>query len=314
VSKLVDMLRKSKGEIADAVVPLIEGEVRRNLEATAPVMNETSRSSPSTPAQPEAAHPAKVEPEALARVRTIALRVPAPSPLLPFDSTHANPSEQYRMLRTRISHDPRHPSFIVVTSPAAGDGKSVTSINMAAALALKSEGRVLLLDADLRKSAIHVQLGLTESPGLADVLAGGSTAEEVIMRTREFPNLYVMPAGAPLSNPAELLDSKPWRSLCAELRGLFRYVIIDSPPVGGLADYDLIQEICDGVILVLRPDATNRDLCQSALRVIPERKFLGVVLNCIPNWSLGRPPEAAYYGYSRQSTSAAGKPADSPQD
>jgi capsular exopolysaccharide synthesis family protein len=191
---------------------------------------------------------------------------------------------------------------VVITSPSAADGKSVTAINTAAALALKSEGRVLLLDADLRKSAIHLQLGLPESPGLADVLAATSAVEDAIVRAREFPNLYVMSAGAPRPNPAELLDSQKWNSLSAELRGLFRYVVIDSPPLGGLVDYDLIQAICDGVILVLRPDATNRKLCWNAIRLIPVAKFLGVVLNCIPDWAPGRPAGPDYYGYVREKT------------
>jgi capsular exopolysaccharide synthesis family protein len=307
------MLRKSKGEIADAVAPLIEGEVRRMPEMTAAV-NSDAAPAP-RPGAPTMTPCTPVDAPSLAQVRTLSLRVPAPSPLLPFDSSQANASEQYRILRTRISHHPGQPSLIVVTSPAPGDGKSVTAINTAAALALKSEGRVLLLDADLRKSAIHTKLGLPESPGLADVLVGSCTAEAAMVHTREFANLYVMSAGAPRRNPAELLDSQPWHSLCGHLRGLFRYVIIDSPPVGGLADYDLIQTICDGVVLVLRPDSTNRDLCWSALKFIPEAKLVGVVLNCIPDWSPGRRAGSEYYGYLPGSDRAPAttQPANPPQ-
>ena len=122
---------------------------------------------------------------------------------------------------------------------------------MAGAMALKSEGQVLLLDADLRKTAIHKKLGLPESPGLADVLAGKCTLEEALVQTREFPNLFILSAGTPPPNPVELLDSAQWRTLCTRLRAMFRYVIIDSPPVGAVADYELIQAVCDGVILVV---------------------------------------------------------------
>lgn len=294
MSKLVDMLWKSKGGIADAVLPLIEGAVQPAAPTASPVKSEPPRSQPPIGATAESSLPDSP----LARCRTLSLRVPAPSPLLPFESSQAGSSEQYRVLRTKISHHPKHPTLILITSPAAGDGKTVTAINTAAAVALKSEGRVLLLDADLRRSTVHHQLGLPESPGLGDVLAGASTVEEAIVRTRDFPNLYVMSAGVPRRNPAELLDSNAWRALCAELRGLFRYVIVDSPPVGGLADYDLIQSMCDGVVLVLRPDATRRDVCWNAVQLIPESKFLGVVLNCIPKWSLGRSAAAGYYGYA----------------
>jgi capsular exopolysaccharide synthesis family protein len=234
----------------------------------------------------------------LSPIRTLSLRVPAPSPLLPFEKGQWRPSEQYRTLRTKLSHHPKQPHLIVISSPESGDGKSVTAINTAGALALKSEGQVLLVDADLRKATIHAQLGLPQSPGLADVLAGACTPEEALVRTREFPNLYVMSSGTTPANPVELLDSAGWRTLCAELRNAFRYVIIDSPPVGTVADYELIQAVCDGVILVMRPDFTNRQLCKIAFDFVPKDKFLGVVLNCVPDWSPGKYSGSNYYYYS----------------
>jgi capsular exopolysaccharide synthesis family protein len=234
----------------------------------------------------------------LAAIRTLSLRLPAPSPLLPFEKGQQRPSEQYRILRTKIGQHPKQPHLIVVSSPAPGDGKSVSAINIAGALSMKTEGQVLLLDADLRKSAIHVQLGLPESPGLTDVLRGACTLEEALVHIPEFPNLFVMSAGTPAGNPVELLDSPAWPGLCARLRGLFRYVVLDSPPAGAVADYDLIQAVCDGVILVVRPDHTNRLLCQKSLENVPKAKFLGVLLNCVPDWSPARRTGADYYYYS----------------
>jgi capsular exopolysaccharide synthesis family protein len=190
------------------------------------------------------------------------------------------------------------PRLIVISSPDSGDGKSVTAINIAGALALKSEGQVLLVDADLRKSTIHTQLGLPRSPGLADVLAGTCSLEEALVHTREFPSLSVASAGTPPGNPVDLLDSARWRALCAKLGDLFRYVIIDSPPVGAVADYELIQAVCDAVILVVRPDFTNRRLCRSALDFVPRAKLLGVLLNCVPDWSPGRYAGSKYYNAS----------------
>jgi Mrp family chromosome partitioning ATPase len=75
-------------------------------------------------------------------------------------------------------------------------------------------------------------------------------------------------------------------------------VIIDSPPVGTVADYELIQAVCDGVILVMRPDFTNRQLCKIAFDFVPKDKFLGVVLNCVPDWSPGKYSGSNYYYYS----------------
>ena len=183
----------------------------------------------------------------------------------------------------------------MISSPESGDGKSVTAINTAGALALKSEGQVLLVDGDLRKSTIHSLLGLPESPGLANMLAGECTLEDALVHTQEFPNLYVMTSGGRPANPVELLDSMRWRDLCAKLREMFRYVIIDSPPVSAVADYELIQAVCDGVILVLRPDFTGRHLCQNALSFIPKTKFLGVLLNCVPDWSPAKYTGSSYY-------------------
>jgi len=294
VSKLFELLHKNSGEIADAVRPLVDGKTGRTARLSGGMKNEDS----SAVAWPHAEARAGSEPGFLPQFRTINLHVPAPSPLLPFEEGHWRPGEQYRILRTKIHQHPMQPRVIVISSPDSGDGKSVTAINTAGALALKSEGQVLLLDGDLRRSAISSQLGVPESPGLADALAGTCTLEESIAHTHELPNLFVMPSGTGSANPVDLLDSKAWQALCERLRSLFRYVIIDSPPMGAVADYDLIQALSDGVILVIRPDFTNRGLCLSSLRAMPKGKFLGVVLNCVPDWSPGKHASPDYYYYS----------------
>ena len=309
MSKLFELLHKSKGEIADVVRPLIDAQTGPSPQVSRGFKSEGAPLAAAGVPSAQGAQPA--EAPCPSQIRTLSLHVPAPSPLLPFVEGQWRPSEQYRTLRTKIGHHPAQPHLIVISSPDSGDGKSVTAINTAGALALKSEGQVLLMDADLRRSALHTLLGLPESPGLADVLAGACTAEEALVHTQEFPNLHVMSCGTPPANPVELLDSTRWRDLCAKLRGMFRYVIIDSPPVGAVADYELIQAACDGVILVLRPDFTNRHLCQSALEFVPKAKFLGVLLNCVPDWSPARYVGSDYYysgekGYgSSQSARAA---------
>jgi capsular exopolysaccharide synthesis family protein len=307
VSKLIDMLRKGQGDIAEALSPLVDAGLEHPPSGHSEFRSEGASAPSPEPAPPPIIEvpPAAPLPEVSSapRIRRLSLRLPAPSPLLPFETGKWASSEQYRILRTKISQHPRQPALIVITSPGPGDGKSVSSINTAAALALKSEGQVLLVDADLRKSAIHVQLGIPDSPGLADVLAGSCALEEALIHTNQFANLYVMPSGKAPANPAELLDSARWRSLCAELRGMFRYVIIDSPPVNGIADYELIQAVCDGVVLVLRPDFTKRDLCLNALQVMPEAKFLGVLLNWIPDWWFGRHAGSGYDYYSNGESS-----------
>ena len=166
MSRLYDILSSGSGEIADLVRPL--GDV---APAPAPQVSEV----------PPASVPSG---SAGAQFRAVSLRIPAPSPLLPFDGANHRPSEQYRILRTRIVQHLKQPRVIVVSSPAAGDGKSVNAVNIAAALSLKSEAEVLLVDGDFRKSAIHGQLGIPEAPGLADMLRGTCALEDAVIRTR----------------------------------------------------------------------------------------------------------------------------------
>ena len=294
MSKLFDIMYSGKGEIADLFRPLVGAETAPPQPTAAGTNGDTPPPAPA-PVQARGGSPGRLS--LAGQVRTLSLRIPAPSPLLPFEEGQWRPSEQYRILRTKIVQHVAQPRMIVISSPASGDGKSVSAINTAAALSLKVEAQVLLMDADFRKSSVHALLGLPESPGLAEVLRGACSLDEALVRTREFPNLFVISAGKPPENPAELLDSPAWQALSGRLRELFRYVILDSPPVGAVADYDLIQAVCDGVILVVRPDHTNRQLCQRSLETVPKTKLLGVLLNCVPEWSLARSAGGDYYYY-----------------
>jgi capsular exopolysaccharide synthesis family protein len=287
MSKIFETVTKARGEIPDLIRTFTDVQDGSSQQADG-----TAKHAGGLPTEPE---PLPSGSSSVREIRSIRLRVPAPSPLLPFENGHGRPSEQYRILRTKIVQHPSQPHFILISSPASGDGKSITATNTAAVLSLKSDARVLLVDADFRKPAIHIQLGLPEAPGLAEVLKGASRLEDALVRTQEFPNLFVIPAGVPPPNPVELLDSTNWESFCAKIRSLFRYVVVDSPPVGAVADHDLLQAASDGVVLVVRPDHTNRQLYEKALKVVPRTKFLGVVLNCVPEWPPGRHGVSDYY-------------------
>ena len=297
MSKIFETLNKGGGEITGLIRPLVDarqetaghGAETEVIKTTLAVSGQIPNGSVGT------------RESSLAEVRTLGLHIPAPSPLLPFEDGQWLAGEQYRVLRTKIVQHSKQPRLIVVSSPAPGDGKSVSAINMAAALSLKSEARVLLVDADFRKSAIHGQLGLPQAPGLSEVLRGACSPEEALVNARELSNLYILCAGTPPANPVELLDSSPWPALCAKLRSLFRYVVIDSPPVAVVADFDLIQAPCDGVVLVVRPDHTDRRLLRKSLEIVAKPKLLGVVLNCVPDWLLARDTDAGYYYYSKGS-------------
>ena len=98
-------------------------------------------------------------------------------------------------------------------------------------------------------------------------------------------------------NPVELLDSADWLDVCKQLRQLFSYIIVDSPPIGAVADSELLQSACDGVLVVVRPDHSGRASCKRVLETIRKEKLLGVLLNCVEDWFLTRDYRYGYYGY-----------------
>ncbi len=230
--------------------------------------------------------------------RVLPVRVTEDSPLMPFEPSFENVGEQYRIIRTKLVQHPLSPRVIAISSVDPGEGKTTTAINMAAALALKSETKVILVDCDLRRGQIGPLMGFPNSPGLTDVLAGTNSLEEAVVQVQELPNLSVLAAGTSLANPAEVLDSAQWRHLIDRLRRLSDYVILDTPPIGLIADTDLIHQVTDGVILVVRPDYTTRSRCLSVLKNnVSSRGLLGVVMNGVAKRDMGRSGE--YYGYSK---------------
>jgi capsular exopolysaccharide synthesis family protein len=224
---------------------------------------------------------------------------PGHNPVLPFaeDKQSGVAAEQYRVIRTRILQHPARPRVTLITSPGPGDGKSVSSVNIAGAMALRSSVQVLLIDADLRRSNVATLLRIPHAPGLADVLSGRVHPNEAIVRVDQSPNLFIMPAGDIQANPAELLHSQSWKSLIPELKEQYDHIIIDGPPVhSGIADYELIEAVGEGVVMVLRPDVTHRSALQEALKLVTRKKLLGVVLNHVEDWFLWRP--STYYSYT----------------
>lgn len=237
------------------------------------------------------------------RGRPLSLRVSTLTPIFPFSeqADHAA-MEQYRIIRTKILHHPKKPRLLLVSSACVGDGKTISSINIAASLSLKAGSSVLLIDADLRRPKIAELLGIPGTPGLADVVAGRASLDDALIHAAEFPALSILPAGERTENAAELLDSDAWRGLVGQIHDRFSNVILDSPPVGVVADHDLLQNAADGTIVVVRPDHTDREVLLNALQSIPKEKLIGVVLNCAQDWLLWRVPGYhKYYGKSLDS-------------
>lgn len=301
MSKIFDALRGTSSESAEILSAMLESG------ASEPAVRQASSVMPAPPAPPAPA----AEAAAPWRTRVVSLAVPASAPLLPFEKTGMPAAEQYRIARTKITHHPRHPKVIVITSPSAGDGKSISSINLAAALGLKADCKVLLVDGDFRRSSIHPLLGLAAAPGLAEVIADHYAFEDAVVQAEQYPNLSILVNGScPTINPTELLDSRRWQAFCDMIRARYEYVIIDSPPISMVADFELIQMAADGTILVMRPDHTKRTPALKALEVVPKEKLLGVLLNCVEDWILYKHEGYGYgngYSYGAQDGSKAGQ-------
>jgi protein-tyrosine kinase len=244
--------------------------------------------------EPIDAPPETVAPREIA-YRMVQLKAKSGDPVLPFDEIDYRAAECYRTLRTNILHRSANLRTIAISSAGPGDGKTITSINLAGVLALKTDARVLLIDADLRRYGVARKLGIDRSPGLGEVLTGACSLDDAIVQTMNLPNLFVLPAGSSLPNPTELLDSSVWRGLIASVREQFEFIIIDTTPIGAVADFALVERVCDRTILVARPDHTERKGFLEALRSVSEEKLLGVVLNHTKEWFLWR----SYDSYDR---------------
>lgn len=236
-------------------------------------------------------------------IRQVPIVASGAAAVIPWNAANSQGGEQYRIIRTRIVQHPARPKLIVISSSGSGDGKTVSAINIAGVLSLRDKANVLLIDADFRRSGVSAALGLPAGPGLANVLNRSCTLQDTLIQTDQFPNLYVLTAGTGGGNPSELLDSEYWKALCSSVREHFDFVIVDAPPIAAVADYELIQAVCDGVIFVVRPDHSDRTLVNKAYELIPEGLRLGVVVNCVSQWVLWKTQGSYYYAAEAQTAS-----------
>ena len=189
-------------------------------------------------------------------------------------------AEQYRSLRTRIKRveSGRPLRTIAITSPAKGDGKSLTAANLALTMAQEFQQRVLLIDCDLRRPSVHRLFGLSDGPGLGDVLMNVAELDQALVALPEY-HLTVLPAGLPPSRPAELLGSSAMRRLLDTLRTRFDRILIDVPPVAPLADLHILTPMVDGLLMIVRAGVTPKPAIERALAGLDAAKVLGLVLN-----------------------------------
>ncbi|MCM1157454.1 MAG: CpsD/CapB family tyrosine-protein kinase [Bacteroidales bacterium] len=200
-------------------------------------------------------------------------------------------NEAYKTLRTNISFSGEDIRVLAITSSVPNEGKSAVSFNLANSLAEDGK-KVLYIDADIRKSVTIARYGVdVETKGLSHYLSGQCDADEVIYETN-VENFQIIFTGQAAPNPSELLGNNRFKTLIAEARQDFEYVIIDCPPLGSVIDAAVIAKECDGAIIVIETDNASYKIVQRVKKQLEQSgcKILGAVLNKVEMGGKG------YYG------------------
>jgi capsular exopolysaccharide synthesis family protein len=213
-------------------------------------------------------------------------------------------AEQYQGLRMTVEQLKalRDVRVIAVTSPSAGDGKTLTAINLAGVLATDPKASVLLIDADLRRPAISSRLGLgsTESKGLVDVVTDDTVQADDLTRKVNGFTLSVLPAGVTRVPIHEILRSPRLEKILQEARQRYDYVVLDTPPLLPVFDAAMVAKIVDGLFIVVSANQTPRKLLAEALTLLDPNKVLGIVFNRDTQPLFGY-YDSAYRGYFKGS-------------
>jgi len=207
--------------------------------------------------------------------------------------------ESYRMLRTAVllSTAGAPPKTILVTSSQPGEGKTTTAVNTAISLS-QLGASVLLIDADLRRPAIHKAFKIPQTRGISNYLSSHTPLENLIVKL-PIPNLSVLPCGPIPPNPAELISSDRMKDLLRNLGQQFDHILIDSPPLISVTDPVILSTMVDGSILVVQAGKSTRELVRRARQELGGvgAKVFGVVLNNVDIKREGY-DDYDYYRYS----------------
>ncbi|MBT9312476.1 GumC family protein [Leptothoe kymatousa] len=209
--------------------------------------------------------------------------------------------ESMRLLQTNLLllGAERPIQSIILSSSMPGEGKSTVARHLAQTAATMGK-RVLLVDADLRRSVIHKRLELPNAKGLSDLLSGNASREEVLQRAMPFVEFYAITAGSVPPDPVKLLSSQRMQQLMLDLEQEFDLIIYDAPPLVGLADTTLIAPHTDGLILVSRLNRCDRDILSHVIENIRFSKL--PVLGFLANGVLPDGQGYKYYGYGYDSS------------
>lgn len=207
--------------------------------------------------------------------------------------------EAYKTLRTNVNFTLSGEGCkkFCITSGVAAEGKSITILNLAISFAQAGK-RVLLVDADMRRPTLAKLMIEQASPGLSNILAGQCSEQEAV-RTSEYPNLDVIFSGEIPPNPSELLGNPRMQRLLDKLSAVYDYILLDTPPVGIVADACVLAGILDGVLLLVRQHRTEKDTVSRSVKQLEMSgaKLLGFVLNGSEKDGKGRYGKKYKYRY-----------------
>lgn len=212
--------------------------------------------------------------------------------------------ESYKAARTNIDYSiiKKGCKKIAFTSTAKGEGKTITAMNIALALAQQVETKVLVIECDLRRPHVHSALDIAPTPGLANYLNEECAREDIIQQSK-VQNLFAVCYGAIPPNPSELLASDAMHDFIKSVEKDYDYIIFDTPPVGVVIDAVPIIKASDGVVVVVRNNSTTYPQLKITIDTLKRAgsKILGVIINRVKPESRNKKKyysgDYYYYGY-----------------
>jgi len=222
-------------------------------------------------------------------------------------------SNEFRGIKRRLLQKVRDPqtraavsNLIMVTSSLPGEGKTLSSINLALSLAAERGLQVLLIDADVIRPSIGNMFVAPPTEGLTDLLTNKvSHVSDVLHRCSDVPNLAVIFAGNHCANTPELISSGKMANLCKELSARYpdRVIVLDTPPVLASAEPAILASYVHHLVMVVAADQTDRHQLRKSLESVASCQSVSLLFNKAPSWN--EQEYVAYYGYANTSTAQA---------
>lgn len=189
-------------------------------------------------------------------------------------------SEQFRVAATRLAllQSTKGGTVTVITSALKGEGKSVVAANLAFSLARDIGKMTLLIDGDLKCPRVHQYMGISQMPGVRDVLQDEQSVESIVQRVGDLP-LWVLPTGAANSRMLDLANVRHIGDIVAEVKGRYDHIIIDAPPILPLADMHILAGVADTLAIVIRAGLTPKSIVESSIRTLGMPNNAYIILN-----------------------------------